>query len=555
MVVEDTGQLKLMEKRIHIALHVLKENVKLIFPKDKTFPDLLSKIKLYSPTGNGKCQDTRGSLEFTLLIANQYDIHGKIMVLTDPETSNVMAYLYEKCKRAGRTDDYASPPIDVNPVELAVVGRICPNNVPFEPSYMQIEDYTLPDASRLVLNESYAGNDETFWWKNKNDEMLPPGVEFDGSGNIRINISKSTKENPHFFRIGQNQPLPSLQFQFDTKCDGFKFGMFLNLQDPPECKIDILVTQNGFNISTKTITWHEIKDSTFSPTLVFGDKKVYAKIASPLYIKELQTCDFKTSSDVATDQFVLQLARDTSVIVGQCDNAQIIIPKNDFASGIEVLIDRAKIEKNTTENETITILPTNITTNIAAAAGMEWWWFLIIGGILLITVVIIIIIVFCVCRRRRKSRKSNDNNPPKCLEKRAPKMKTAISKESPPKEKIKEKKKTKTKTKTKTKDEEVNESKKSEKPKQAKSKPAKKNIDEPGLESFRPPPKGKLMPFSKEEDVSQSDKRSAVQQASTQNDPTVEAAATTQETAPEIVTAENAGVHPVLRACAALKDE
>uniref|UniRef100_A0AC34G6T8 Uncharacterized protein n=1 Tax=Panagrolaimus sp. ES5 TaxID=591445 RepID=A0AC34G6T8_9BILA len=182
---------------------------------------------------------------------------------------------------------------------------------------------------------------------------------------------------------------------------------------------------------------------------------------------------------------------------------------------------------------------------------MEWWWFLIIGGILLITVVIIIIIVFCVCRRRRKSRKSNDNDPPKSLEKRAPKMKTAISKESPPKEKSKEKKKTKTKTKTK--EEEADENKKSEKPKQAK--PAKKNIDELGLESFQPPPKGKLMPFSKEDNVSQSDKRSAIQQASTQNDPTVEAAATTQETAPEIGTAENAGVHPVLRACAALKDE
>uniref|UniRef100_A0AC34FZB0 Uncharacterized protein n=1 Tax=Panagrolaimus sp. ES5 TaxID=591445 RepID=A0AC34FZB0_9BILA len=248
--------------KTHVALHVLKERIKLIFPKDKTFPDLLSNIKLYSPTGNGKCQDKTNTLEFTLLIDSENFIHGFINATNIGRIEVVKAYLYEMCPLIGVKYNYASPLIDVNPVEIAVYGRMCPNSVPFEvydkdktkhfmeldvsgtfecqafmelPSYMQIEDYILPDASRLVLNESYAGNDETFWWKNGNDEMLPAGVEFDGSGNVRINISKSTKENPHFFRIGQNQPLPSLQFQFDTKCNGFKFGMFLNLQDPPEC--------------------------------------------------------------------------------------------------------------------------------------------------------------------------------------------------------------------------------------------------------------------------------------------------------------------------------
>uniref|UniRef100_A0AC34FM09 Uncharacterized protein n=1 Tax=Panagrolaimus sp. ES5 TaxID=591445 RepID=A0AC34FM09_9BILA len=52
-------------------------------------------------------------------------------------------------------------------------------------------------------------------------------------------------------------------------------------------------------------------------------------------------------------------------------------------------------------------------------------------------------------------------------------------------------------------------------------------MDEPGLESFQPPPMGKLMPFKKEDDISKSDKRSAVQQSSTQNDPTTTEAAST----------------------------
>uniref|UniRef100_A0AC34G4Q6 Uncharacterized protein n=1 Tax=Panagrolaimus sp. ES5 TaxID=591445 RepID=A0AC34G4Q6_9BILA len=391
--------------KTYVALHVLKEETEsfnLTFPKQKALTDLLSGIKLHSLS---KCKDTTNTLNFTLKIADLYDIHGKITVLTGSRT---VAYLYEKCNGDERPDDYASPPINVNPAALEDRSRFCFQGVaaPFRayekdntkyvlelhasggigcqvfmelPSYMEVEDFTLPDAPRLVLNESFAENNETFWWKSENDQMLPSAVTFDGSGNVQINISKSTKENPYFFRIGQNQPLPSLQFQFDAQCINYKFEMFLNLQDSPEYKIQIQVIANGLNVSTKNGIWHEIKDPSFSPILVFGQKKVYAKVASPLSIKEFETCDFKTSPDVAADQFVLQLARDKSSAGGECVKGQIIISKNDFAAGIEVLIDRAKMEKNTTENKTIAILPTN-TTPGTSAAGMEWWWFLIMGG-------------------------------------------------------------------------------------------------------------------------------------------------------------------------------
>uniref|UniRef100_A0AC34FGH9 Uncharacterized protein n=1 Tax=Panagrolaimus sp. ES5 TaxID=591445 RepID=A0AC34FGH9_9BILA len=395
------------DEKTYIALHILKEEQQsfhLTFPKQKALTDLLSGIKLHSLS---KCQDTTNTLNFTLTIADQNYIRGEVKVVVVGQTDNLKAFLYETC--GTYTSMFISPPIDVIPAALEDRSRVCFRGeaAPFRayekdntkyvlelhasggigcqvfmelPSYMEVEDFTLPDAPRLVLNESFAENNETFWWKSENDQMLPSAVTFDGSGNVQINISKSIKKNPYFFRIGQNQPLPSLQFQFDAQCSGFKFEMFLNLQDSPECKMEIHVITNGLNISTKNGIWHEIKDPSFSPTLVFGQKKVYAKVASPLSIKEFETCDFKTSPDVAADQFVLQLARDKSSAGGECVKGQIIIPQNDFAAGIEVLINRARMEKNTTENETIAILPIN-TTPGTSAAGMEWWWFLIMGGV------------------------------------------------------------------------------------------------------------------------------------------------------------------------------
>uniref|UniRef100_A0AC34FZ50 Uncharacterized protein n=1 Tax=Panagrolaimus sp. ES5 TaxID=591445 RepID=A0AC34FZ50_9BILA len=375
--------------KTYVALHILKENVKLIFPKDKTFPDLLSNIKLYSPTGSGKCQDTRGSLEFTLLIANQYDIHGKIMVLMGPETSNVIAYLYEKCKRAGRTVYYASSPIDVNSVELANSGRTCPNSVPFEvydkdttkyfmelevsgtfecqafmelPSYMQIEDIKLPAKSIMTLNETFAGHDDGYWWKNKNDEMLPSPVYFDENKNVIIDVLNSTVITPYFFRIGNGQPLPSFKFKFGTNCNGAVFAIYLNLK--LECQMLLKLNQNGFTFSTTLNPNKDIQGLLSS--IVFGGNKVFVKVASPLSINEFKTCEISNPSDVPSDQFVLQIAPLENI--GDCEKAEIILSSSDVVNGIEVLIDRSRIVENETEiNENSTV--SSSTTAKAAPAG------------------------------------------------------------------------------------------------------------------------------------------------------------------------------------------
>uniref|UniRef100_A0AC35GJZ5 Uncharacterized protein n=1 Tax=Panagrolaimus sp. PS1159 TaxID=55785 RepID=A0AC35GJZ5_9BILA len=57
--------------RTKVAQHVLNESVNLIFPKDKTTAQLLPDIKLLSPGGNVKCQDT-------LLFDDRNHIRGEI---------------------------------------------------------------------------------------------------------------------------------------------------------------------------------------------------------------------------------------------------------------------------------------------------------------------------------------------------------------------------------------------------------------------------------------------------------------------------------------------
>uniref|UniRef100_A0AC34FWA5 Allorecognition 2 n=1 Tax=Panagrolaimus sp. ES5 TaxID=591445 RepID=A0AC34FWA5_9BILA len=412
--------------KTHVALHILKEHVKLIFPKDKTFPDLLLKIKLYSPTGNGKCQDTRGSLEFTLLIANEYDIHGKIMVLMGPETSNVIAYLYEKCKRAGRPNYYASSPIDVNPVELANSGRTCPNSVPFEvydkdttkyfmelrvsstfecqafmelPSYMEVEDIKLPAKSTTALNGTFAGHDDGYWWKNKNDEMLPSTVSFDENKNVKIDILNSTVISPYFFRIGNGQPIPSLKLNFGTKCVNAVFQMYLNLKQ--DCQVLLKLNQNGFTFSTSLNPNKDIQGLISS--MVFGGNKVFVKVASPLSINEFETCEISNPSDVPSDQFVLQIAPLENI--GDCEKAELILSSSDVVNEIEVLIDRSRIVENeteTTENSTVS----SSTTTKAAAVGLQWWWFFIIG-VLILAAVSAFVIYVCFIRPRLQKRKKS----------------------------------------------------------------------------------------------------------------------------------------------------
>uniref|UniRef100_A0AC34FCB7 Uncharacterized protein n=1 Tax=Panagrolaimus sp. ES5 TaxID=591445 RepID=A0AC34FCB7_9BILA len=364
----------------HVALHVLKEHVKLIFPQDKTFFDLASDIKLYSPTGNGQCQDTRGNLEFTLFIANQYDIHGEIKILAGSQTANVMANLFEKCKGGERPGYYHSPLINVSPADLEDTGsQQCFKNSDasfqvydkdntkhfmelhvsgsFEcqvfmelPSYMQIEDIKLPAKSTIALNGTFAGQDDGFWWKNKNDDMLPSSVSFDDNKNVKIDILNSTVISPYFFRIGNGQPIPSFKFNFGTNCNGAVFAIYLNLK--MDCQVLLKLNQNGFALSTTLNPNKDIKGLLSS--MIFGGNLVFAKVASPLFINEFETCEISNPSDVPPDQFVLQIAPLENF--GNCEKAELILANSDVSNGIDVLIERSKIIENeteTSENSTV----------------------------------------------------------------------------------------------------------------------------------------------------------------------------------------------------------
>uniref|UniRef100_A0AC34FVV4 Uncharacterized protein n=1 Tax=Panagrolaimus sp. ES5 TaxID=591445 RepID=A0AC34FVV4_9BILA len=303
-----------IDGKVHIALHVVKEPVKLIFPKSKTFTNLVSDIKLYSVTENGKCEDQINTLKFKLLINVEKYLRGEIRVIAlDEDEKVVTMYLYEKCRRIERADDYKSKSIDGKYVDLEG-GECFENGAPFQsyastknrmelqvnesfacqayfilPTYMEIENYKLPEIHRLGLNDSFAGHDETFWWKTGNGDMLPSGVSFDSNKNVKIDVLKSTKIIPYFFRIGTGQPIPSLKFNFGSNCNGAKFELFVNLQDSSDCKIGVKVIQDGYEISTKNGVLKKIKDSTKSPTLIFGENQVYVKVASPLSINEFET--------------------------------------------------------------------------------------------------------------------------------------------------------------------------------------------------------------------------------------------------------------------------
>uniref|UniRef100_A0A914Q7D9 Uncharacterized protein n=1 Tax=Panagrolaimus davidi TaxID=227884 RepID=A0A914Q7D9_9BILA len=69
------------DNRTNVALHILNEPVNLIFPKNKTMAQLLSDIKLLSPSGNEKCQDTTNTLKLKLaFVGDEKYIRGEVKV-------------------------------------------------------------------------------------------------------------------------------------------------------------------------------------------------------------------------------------------------------------------------------------------------------------------------------------------------------------------------------------------------------------------------------------------------------------------------------------------
>uniref|UniRef100_A0A914YSG5 Uncharacterized protein n=1 Tax=Panagrolaimus superbus TaxID=310955 RepID=A0A914YSG5_9BILA len=273
----------------------------------------------------------------------------------------------------------------------------------FLPPYMKMEDIKLIDKGRLELNETFAGQNASFWWKSKNDAMLPSGIFFDSFNNVQINILNSSKFLPYFLRIGSFQPLPSMKFKFDESCNGAEFELYINLRDTPDCQIRIRQVNGGFKFSTKFSSSEEfIKDSSLSPTLIIGKNEVYVKIASLLTIKSYQICNVSTP-DVPGDQFVIQVSPIQKI--ASCKKAEVTILKEDVANGIEILIDRLKIPVPTpTGILNSTVVSANALTESAKAA-LEWWWFAA-GGILLLLIICVAlpILIICIYRRKKKQK-------------------------------------------------------------------------------------------------------------------------------------------------------
>uniref|UniRef100_A0AC35GNL6 Uncharacterized protein n=1 Tax=Panagrolaimus sp. PS1159 TaxID=55785 RepID=A0AC35GNL6_9BILA len=135
-------------------------------------------------------------------------IRGEVKVVID-QVEYVQMYMYEKCLPNERRDDYMTVVIEDTYQVLESNGRTCfkdadpfhsygtgnamslestPNQFGCEvymilPEYMHVEDEKLPAYTKLRLNSSFDGNDETFWWKSQNNSMLPDQISFDSSKN------------------------------------------------------------------------------------------------------------------------------------------------------------------------------------------------------------------------------------------------------------------------------------------------------------------------------------------------------------------------------------
>uniref|UniRef100_A0A914QFE0 Uncharacterized protein n=1 Tax=Panagrolaimus davidi TaxID=227884 RepID=A0A914QFE0_9BILA len=180
--------------KTNIALHLLNEHVDLIFPSDKSFHDIASDMKLFSPSGNVQCQDTTNTLKFLLLFDDRNHIRAEIKMALDVGGQKVKMYLYQKCGVTELPDDYAAGIIEGAEKPLENAYRTCfiqadpfqqygsdatrsfmklqvtPGNFECQvflilPNYMHVKDVDLKEPTTLSLNATYAGKDETFCQK------------------------------------------------------------------------------------------------------------------------------------------------------------------------------------------------------------------------------------------------------------------------------------------------------------------------------------------------------------------------------------------------------
>uniref|UniRef100_A0A914QCQ0 Peptidase S72 domain-containing protein n=1 Tax=Panagrolaimus davidi TaxID=227884 RepID=A0A914QCQ0_9BILA len=462
------------DNRTNVALHILNKPVNLIFPKNKTIAQLLSDIKLFSPSGNVQCQDTTNTMGFTLLFDEQNHIRGEIKMALTGVGQKVKMFLYDKCGVTEIPDDYATRIIEGIEEKLEdIYGRSCFKDG--EPPFRQHGTNTADNVMELKVSPGTPGafGCQAFLilpeYMRVEDGPLPKAQV------NPINNTFAEKATPIFLRIGNNTVIPAFKFAFPLSCNSFKTELYLNFKDELGCKIGIEITQTGFKFSTKGDSAKEIKDASKSPTLVFHETKdlVYVKVKHPLFVHAFDTC---TMAKSASDQLVVQLAPEEG---GQCDSADVTLSQKDVEKNIDVLIDRAKIVEpnititpNGTENVTIAAV---VTTPKSSDAGFSIWWIALALFGILILVAAVVITYACILQRIRNP-KQKPKGPPRSIlnhdKEGQPKsldVKTAVPAESPKKKNKKKKKK---------KDGELDESSKvskkskKEKPQPPKSKPS-----------------------------------------------------------------------------------
>uniref|UniRef100_A0A914PFL2 Uncharacterized protein n=1 Tax=Panagrolaimus davidi TaxID=227884 RepID=A0A914PFL2_9BILA len=421
-----------------IALHLLNEQVDLIFPSDKTFALIASDMKLFSPSGNVQCQDTTNTLGFTLFFDDRNHIRGEIKMGPVVVGQQVMMFLYEQCYYTENSHYYATAVIEGAERKLDNEGRTCflqadpfhqygsdatrsfmklqntPGNFGCQvflifPNYMYVKDVDLKEPTTLSLNATYAGKDETFWWKKDNDAMLQKAVKFVGT-NVKIDILNSAKNDPYYFRVGTVQPIPALNFEFGPKCHGSTLDIYVNLRDSQECKSTIHLTQTGFKFSTNTSsTFISADPSPRSLVLVYTNQHVFVKVNSPLSIITFPAC--AEDKWFAADQFVIQVEHVEKTV--DCKKAEIWIHKSDFVKDIEVLVDKSRfiskiatttffstMERGNTTFEYSTVASSTKNDDEAESAGFQWWW-IVIPIVLFVVIIVVIVAFICIQRRRR----------------------------------------------------------------------------------------------------------------------------------------------------------
>uniref|UniRef100_A0A914QSE0 Uncharacterized protein n=1 Tax=Panagrolaimus davidi TaxID=227884 RepID=A0A914QSE0_9BILA len=164
-----------------VALHLLNEKVDLIFPSGKSFHDNASDMKLYSPSGNVKCQNTTNTSKFTLLFGDQNHIRGETKMAIDVDGQKVKMYLYQKCGvtefpgvyATGITEGAAKPLDNIgltcflhadpfqkygsDATRSSMKLQVTPGNFGCQgflvlPNFMHVKDVDLKEPTKLPLN-------------------------------------------------------------------------------------------------------------------------------------------------------------------------------------------------------------------------------------------------------------------------------------------------------------------------------------------------------------------------------------------------------------------